>query len=287
MQQRYARLYPLFLVGTAIGIGSGFLALVFGRGDLTGSAFGLAAISGLLMLPSPTWHTVTDLVPLNHPAWSLIYELGVNVIFACAWRWLSSRILVRIVAISGAILAYLFYSGHGFAGPAWPDALLGVPRVCFGFFIGILIGRHYHPRRIVTPWAWAIPLLLLPILYAFPVSGATPSAAVPNLLDASLNAVCVLVLFPALIIIGANFEPAKVTWMATLGLISYPLYVVHEPALFFVWRVLSGLHLPPENFAPLSGILFGIGILVVAWLLALADQKLQKMIRPYLKQRIS
>lgn len=276
--QRYVRLYPLFLIGIGIGILSALLALISGHGTLTSREFFPATLSGLAMLPSPTWHSIADMVPFDKPAWSLIFELGANAVFAFAWRWLDTKALTMIVVVSAAVMGWLFYAADPFAGYSWHHAWMGVPRVSFGFFLGVLIARNYGPERVTTPLAWAVPLLLLPILYTSVAGGVmfTPNAK-------ALDAFYVLIAFPALIVLGARLEPSNISMMTTLGSISYPIYAIHEPAFFFIWRILLAMRIQPIRLAPASGIAFVLVMIVVAWQLALLDARLQGVIKRRLK----
>ncbi len=253
MLQRYIRLYPLFLIGLTVGIVSALITNAMHRGSLPLGAIGTAATTELFMLPSPTWHYIPHIFPLNKPGWSLFFELVANAIYAFAWTKLSNRVLAVIVATSGAALIYLCAHGGGYGGAGWGDFAWGFPRVCFSFFLGVLIGRCYRSRFVQSPLAALLPIALLPILF------------LPQMAGPVLELVIAMLVFPLIVAAGASIEPRSPRGYVFLGSISYPLYAIHEPLLYFFWRVLVFFRFSPEQIAPASGIAFAALVIWLSW----------------------
>src|ERR1700754_1353157 len=103
MKARYAQQYPLFLLGTLYGLEQ-LLAHWKSSNDTVGDLLA-SLISTPFMLPSPRLLTrsATDLwplYPLNGPAWSLFWELFINLVFALVLFRLKTRTLIAIAAVS-------------------------------------------------------------------------------------------------------------------------------------------------------------------------------------------
>lgn len=205
---RVARLYPMYLVGT-----------------LVGAAFATTHPSAFLFLPH---HNSNALFPGNVVMWSLLFELGANIMFAafalrCGWKAIAA-----VLAVSGAMLLWAALGPLGSLshGAYWETTWLGIPRTLFSFTIGVALCRA-HARwglRRVAAAGWLLPLALLGLL-----SAATEAAPWWELL-------CVAALFPALVWLGARWEAPKARLFTALGDLSYPLYCIHLPLLLAAGR---------------------------------------------------
>lgn len=255
MIQRYVRLYPLYLIGTLVGIVSAIGTLATHHGALSGGALAVATVSGLAMLPSPTGAWVSDVMPLNNPGWSLFFELVANLVYALLWRRLTLRTLIAIVAVSASALIYYYANGEASGGTDWHNFGWGFPRVFFSFFAGVLIGRLFHPRPIKTRWSWVPPLCLFPLMLTHPPMGMT------------LDLITILFGFPCLVMISAVLQPPQPKLFEQLGTSSYPIYAVHQPILFVLMRVMLFLHISVTAGAPATGILFAVAMVPFGLLL--------------------
>lgn len=204
MAQRYIRLYPLYFLGIGLGIISGIIALLSGHGGLSPTGFLAAAVSGILLVPSPIFEINSSLVPLNTPGWSLVLELIVNFFYAIFIRFLSSIILLFIVSISTFCLIYNYQHGLILGGTSIPLFWAGLPRVGYSFFGGVLIARHLPERSIKTQWSWLAVASLVPLL--FWAAKIAPAA----------DTIIELLAMPLLVAIGASIEPPRPRFMATL-----------------------------------------------------------------------
>lgn len=264
LRLRLIRLYPLYGLGLVLG-------LLWALGRLAGGhaaalpADLLAAVTvfGLLMLPVPPGGPAPGfLYPLNLPAWSLFFELAVNLAYGLVARLLSMPALIGIVAASALALAITadHYGGLNL-GAEWATFLGGVPRVSYSFFAGILVFRLFRTRRPhrcpVRAW---MPLLVLPPLFLLAPAGW----------GAAFDLACVLLVFPVLVFWGAAWAPGAMALplFSALGTTSYAIYALHQP----LYRLLHGAaaYLPGfdlDRLAPWTGIAFVAILGVGCWLL--------------------
>ncbi|MDM0111944.1 acyltransferase [Variovorax sp. J22R133] len=272
---RLIRLYPLYLFSL-------LMLLVFLAGMLALSKpipWSTQALAGklpfaLLMLPSPSGDPQGYLYPFNVAAWSILFELGINLVFAmfCA-RILNSRTRWAVVIVSGLLFALQLIWQDEVGGASWNTLLAGVPRVFFSFFLGIQI-HEWHSRRAATRpakqglWSLIALAVLFGCLYA------------PAHLWFKLAAI--FVIFPVLIMVlsFAELPRGKVgDGLAQLGVLSYAIYVVHGTVLQ-VWMsgyAAAGLPLPTSG---LTFMLLIGAVLAVSWL---ADRWFDRPVRSWLQ----
>lgn len=268
-QVRLARLYPLYLIGLALGATDVLIEIAVGRVEMgLGDAL-LAVLFGLFMIP----HGVNAVIPfgddpivgavfpLNEPAWSLFFELAVNAVF---FIWLAGRkrwTLVPIIVLSlGAyqVAAHLWGGWHGGWGVS--EFGTGIPRVMFGFFLGVWIYRVHH--RVAPALRRVGPLFTALLLVTF----WRPFRH---------NAAWSLFLFAPLTVLansGVLPGPAMRRWCEIAGRLSYPLYITHFPLFRLLWvegdirRLGSVGHL---------GVAVSLA-LIMAWMLAWVDERLRR-----------
>ena len=253
---RIVRLYPVFSVGVLLGIPVVFGQIFAGspQAMAPGVAF-LAFVANVFMLPAPY---VNSLFPFNKPAWSLVFEMAINVIFGAVLFRLSNRILAAICILFGAFfLLSIAKDGSATAGFDWPTFVPAIFRTGFSFIAGILIARiHDRLGRRVSILSVALPLVLIFVL----------QFGVPSGFDWIYDAVTVFVLLPLLTVAGSRLElPEHLRGIGSfLGDLSYPLYAVHYPILqTFSFLLVRRLHLPPVEMA----IIIAVTILTIAWVL--------------------
>jgi peptidoglycan/LPS O-acetylase OafA/YrhL len=235
---RMQRFYPLYGLGTVIGVAAALALPSIGHGNWNWSFLALTTIFGALMLPTFNLMHPAYLFPLNRPGWSLFFEMAVNIVFALTWRRLSVRTLAVIVALSAAAMAAttLHYGELG-TGWSWRHIAGGVPRVGFSFFAGVLLFRFLkdHARPIpISPW---LLLAALPLIFLAPASWGRP-----------YQLFCVLALFPAMVWVALHAEPGPraAPIFAFLGRISYPIYAIHGPLYILAFRILYRAHALPR-----------------------------------------
>jgi len=273
MRIRLIRLYPLYLLGL-VAVTAAILADYVVAKHVSWTPVRLIESLGLSLgfLPTPPGIAPRESIyPLNTPAWSLAFELVINLAWALTWRYLSNRVLAFIVVIAGvALLGVSTVFGSLDVGWTWPSLLAGFPRVTFSFALGVLLLRlrrggalqmHVHP---ILPVAAVLVLLML-----------EPAAH----LRAAYDLVCVVFFFPLLMLAGAQSPPERrlAFVFAFTGAISYALYALHFPILevvFAVFTTLTNGHV--ATVAPWGGLLSMLLFLAVAWL---ADKYWDRPIR--------
>lgn len=224
LRVRIIRLYPLYLVGLLLAAALAAIHIAHGWRDASFTQWTGALVFGLFLLPSPPalslWHNSP--YSLNGPSWSLFFELFVNVIFAAVARWLTPALCLVFMAVGGLLLVpTAFHFGQLDGGFAWDNFIAGFPRVTFGFFTGVWIYQMRARRPWPTVPAWAAFLLLLAV-FAVPAQGVWRAAY-------DLGAA--LLLFPAIVAVSADARAngALLRLSASLGLVSYGVYILHVP----------------------------------------------------------
>jgi len=207
---RLVRIYPLYAAGTAIG----FAAL------LLSGAHSTARLWPTLCLIPRIEFTEGGMFPLNSPAWSLFFELLVNLAYALLVRRLSTAWLAAIILVSWlGMIGNPFGLVDLFAG--------GFARTGFSFFAGVALYRWYAgaktPALIGGLGACGVLVVFVAALAVSP-----PLAGVVPCFDA-----CVTLLFPALMVLAlrARIIGCVARIANVLGDLSYPIYAVHVPWL--------------------------------------------------------
>ena len=274
MRIRLIRLYPLYLLGL-VAVTTAILADYLVAKHVSWTPRGLA--ESLLLsfgfLPTPPGIAPRESIyPLNTPAWSLAFELVVNLAWALTWRHLSNRVLTVIVIVAGvALVAVSSAFGSLDVGWTWPSLLAGFPRVTFSFLLGVLLLRLRRGgalRMIHVPAIMPLAAILI-LLMIQPAAHLRPA----------YDLTCVVILFPLLMLASAQSPPQGrlALVFGFTGAISYALYALHFPILEVVFAAFTSLtHGHVEKVAPWGGILSMTLFLVVAWL---ADQYWDRPIR--------
>jgi peptidoglycan/LPS O-acetylase OafA/YrhL len=235
---RVIRLYPLIVLGGFLG-GARWLLRAGDRLPVL-----IATFCAMLGLPTPVPVSLSENshllpFPINNPGWSLFFELLINIGFAATARWLGLRVLITVLLVS---LAWLLASAVPLdsiarLGVYYDSFFGGIPRTSVSFFIGVLIYR-LHSLGLLPEIRIPVWLLLLALVITF----------APNWTEGRLELVyeliCILVIFPLIIIIGCQNEPTStMAWTASLsGALSYPIYLLHYP----IYSWIEALHFSPR-----------------------------------------
>lgn len=225
MRARLIRLYPLYLLGTLLGIVV-TLASLLGRNiqNWDPSSLLQAALLALLFLPNFSTRPVNELFPLNIPCWSLFFEILVNLLFVIFWPLLTSRRLIALSLLTGgAVGLAIVHKGSIDQGSIAASFTVGLARTVFGFSVGVLIARHI---RHVHRGESNLRVLAIVAVVVIAITGWPKGE-----LRAIWDAVCVLVVFPLIVYCGTLIDPgSRLRRSATfLGVTSYAVYVLHSP----------------------------------------------------------
>ncbi len=235
MAARLIRLYPMYLMALAIGMGLAVLGALRGW---TGPGWGdIPVVAGfsLLFLPTPpgTGFGHGELYPANAPAWSLFFELAANAAYGLAARFLTWRVMALILVMGAGATAFTLLRHQGTGGPGWlwqhMDA--GLARVTYGFFAGVAI---YRLRGQVKLWA-------MPWWLAVAAFVAIIAVRAPEGWRVAYDIAAGLVLMPLLVMFacGAKVSGGVARACGVFGVVSYGVYVLHVP-LFASLGVAAG-----------------------------------------------
>jgi peptidoglycan/LPS O-acetylase OafA/YrhL len=268
MRARLIRLYPLYLLGTLLGIVV-TLASLLGRNiqHWDPSSLLQAALLAPLLLPNLSARPVNEMFPLNIPCWSLFLEILVNLLFVIAWPLLTSRRLVVLALLAGAAVGLaIVHQGSIDQGSIAAGFAVGLARTVFGFSVGVLIARHIrHVPRIESD----LGVLAIVAVVVIAISGWPEGE-----LRAIWDAMCVLLVFPLTVYCGTRVDPgSRLRRIATfLGVTSYAIYVLHSPLA----SVLNSATRSFAGGAPYLGIAVLAVLLTGCWLV---DQHIDMPIR--------
>ncbi len=235
---RMIRLYPLILVGNALGAAV-FLANWALFREVTLIAITIAFASGLLLLPTSVMLQLRPWgFPLNGPLWSLSFEMAINIAYALAFRFLSLNRLFIIAALGAAALIFeaAIHNGLDF-GFRWDELHLGFVRVLFPFTAGIIIRRSRSSTTSRSAFSYFVFPIFLAILLC------------PVDLGWQFEITVSLLLFPAMLILVTGLEGTPVIrniWRS-LGQLSYPLYVTHYPFVVAVSNLAKKMQVSGEQ----------------------------------------
>lgn len=274
--RRVIRLQPMVIAGVVLGVIS-FAIQGCEQWDGTSVstiAVVLSFVLGLLMLPAlpgtmPEVRGNGEMFPLNGPSWSLFFEYIGSVFYAIFLHRMSKRVLTVFTVISGMGLAAIAIgnaSGYYHLGVGWTAAdggfWLGLIRMTYSFSAGLLLSRCFKPIKIRGAF-WICSALIAGVLSVPYVGGDSMPVA-----NGIYDAVCTLVLFPAIVYIGASGRTSDRNSQRTcefLGAISYPVYIIHYPFMYmmYAWAWRNGY-----GFETVWPVALGIIITVVllAWL---------------------
>ena len=272
MKARIIRLYPLYIVGIALGIVEALLVIRYQQGAIAWDwwKFWTSLPLNLFMIPTPG-----ALYPFNGVMWSIFLELVVNAIWALSFPFLrTNRALIAVVAVAaiGLIVSVLIHGKLTSLGTSWHTMPGGIFRVCFPFFFGVLIYRFrdYAPRIPPIVLLVALPVILfqsLPVL---------------------VQLFAALFILPALVWLGSAVEPQG--WLKVishkLGAASYAVYAVHKRLYLLTYAAALKIGIDLQPYAPWAGAVFIAGLLALCLFLdGVYDKRARKWLAVKLARR--
>lgn len=229
-----ARLVRLYLpVWGAVALATVLIVLV-PRDAQPGQSWWVAGHAGPLDLTTVFGDLSLLKTSLNNsPLWSLQYEVAFSLLLPL-YLWIAVRLRSELTAILAAVVA-LVISG---AAPALSNPwMMFMPMFAMGVLMAVHRVRLLDLAARTPLWAWAvISVVSLPLLW-MPIAGIH---RIP----------CVLLGATMTVFIGlgcpAAIRVAETRLVQLLGLLSFSLYLVHEPivvTLTYLWPTLQGVGL--------------------------------------------
>lgn len=260
MKLRLIRFYPVYALGAvaafAVLLAGSHLGHVRGFSDIGSMTAALAFT--LAFLP----HKIGDyetIFTINAPYWSLFFELVVNAVFILLWPILHGWRLVMTVAGCALGLAATGYAIGGLeGGHSWDTFEVGVARVGFSFFAGVLIARTVPRSTRPSGLALAVTCAMLVAVFCFD----------PGTWRMGYDFACALVIFPLFGMMAMRFEVGRLGGPIAeyLGDSSYAVYALHMPAIGAALGLLGVIGLRDSLPQPLSFIIFALALIVGALL---------------------
>lgn len=249
IERRLIRLQPMVVMAVILGL---IAYIIQGCEHWDHSqaplwAIGLSFVLGLFMIPALPGTEMDvrgygEMFPLVGPSWSLFFEYIGSILYAIWLHKLTTKALRIVVILCGiglCVVALSNMSGTYSLGVGWSLAEMGffggLMRLGFSFGIGLLMSRGFKPVKIRGAF-WICSLAII-IMMCAPYITLTGQ---PSILNAMYDLVCTLLIFPCVVYLGASGKTSDRNSQKTcsfLGLISYPIYIIHYPAmyLFYAW----------------------------------------------------
>ncbi|MBQ6063821.1 MAG: acyltransferase [Prevotella sp.] len=320
-KRRLIRLHPMLVFGTLFGMTMFYFQSDLPSWQQVGETpwwlLVVVCIWGFTLIPAPKCLDIRgwgEMHPLNNAQWSLLWEYIANILYALVIRRFSHLLLAIFVGCSAiltimlcmnidplGLLAIREYAAYTVIG-GWsldPEHLLiAVTRLFYPFFCGLLISRMFTDykglgsrlRFKASPFAlkggfWWCGLFVALLLVMPRVGGYEPSNYWENGL---YEAVCILVLFPLIVTVGAASKVKGTRSVAVcklLGEISYPLYVTHYPLIYvqMSWAA-SHADLPASTHFFMAVCLFMLAIGISYASLKLYDLPVREWLKNHLFQ---
>lgn len=286
-KRRLIRLQPMVVMGSIVGAALFYFqqsSTVFpGIGEMPVWKVLLLMGIGSTMIPVPPsmdvrgWH---ETYPLNGPAWSLFYEYVANILYAVIVRRFSKTLLTLLVVASAGVLVHYAVTVNGDMIGGWSleslQIRIGLTRVMFPFFAGLLLCRAAKLPHIKNAFLWCS-LLLITVLVIPRIGGADHLW-----MNGLYESLIIIFIFPLIVLLGAG-GTVQGKWQTKLGKflgdISYPIYITHYPFIYWYtgWVVDKKYTILQAFPVPL---LVLIGSITLAWLcLKLYDEPIRNWLQ--------
>lgn len=262
LKARFIRLQPMVLFGILLGAALFFFQecnYYAGIGDASVWYVIQNMAMSFFMIPvTPEFNVRAneELFVLNIPQWSMIFEYLANFLFCLFVFKLGKKGLMVLVGIFAIMItdSALSLNLLGMLQPHdYPCSLnagwsltseqfyIGIARVGFSFFAGLLLFRLVHKPsdEEVKPSRVPIFAICSAIIIAIVCIDQIGGYEHP-LYDGIFNLVCVALICPFTVYLGAKriaLNERTKNVCDFLGRLSYPLYLAHYPVvyLFFTW----------------------------------------------------
>ena len=168
---------------------------------------------------------------------------------AVTWEGTPASVPAMMIALLCGLLMIPALPGCGYEvrgngemfplnGPAWSLFFEYIGSMLCPFTIGMLLSRVFHRIQFKVKGAFWISSIILLLLFHVPYIESTVGGTDTIMLNGVFEAVCILLIFPAIVWLGASgtttdrFSTRVCTF---LGDISFPLYIVHYPFMYYFY----------------------------------------------------
>ena len=244
---RVARLWPLLAASVAIGffVMGAKLYQDFHYVD-TLPIIGSAVFNGLMLPSFFQPYSIDRLYIFNGAAWSIFFELMINIVYFIFFRKLLSKYLLIVLLLSWCALFWSAFSNQGLdVGWSSQNFIYGFARVFYSFILGLVIfsGRVFDRFRISAFW-----LVLMAILFVF-----TLQFDLGWIYDLTI----ITLVFPVILIVSVNSDVVGNTKAIAhfVGDISYSVYLLKTPVIVLFsglsvvfWGTKIGVFTPTAGF---------------------------------------
>lgn len=283
---RLIRLQPMVIMGTLLGAISFYYPSVTVWPLISSVPLWkmlLVMLVGFTMVPLPLSADIrgwNEMYPLNGPAWSLLYEYIVNIMYGVFIRKFSKLALSILVVLAAALLVHYAVTNGDVIGGWSPEPKqihAGIARVMYPFFAGLLLFRSVKLIKVKSAFLWCSLLVLL--VLTFPRIGGAEHLWQNGLYDA----LTIIFIFPLIVYLGAGAElkgKLENQLCKFLGDISFPIYITHYPIIYIYTTWVKDNNIPFEQ-----GLLAGLLVFILAIAIAYACLKLyDEPVRAWLKK---
>lgn len=283
LKRRFIRLHPMVVMGALIGAALFYLqgCEVWDVSKVSVTMLIVATVLNIFLIPATPGteiRGVGEMYPLNGPSWSLFFEYIGNILYILFIRKLSTPVLsVWVLLAAVGLTAFSMFGPDGDLCVGFSMTGMGMLggslRLLFAFPAGLLLSRIFKPVKVKG--AFWIGSLVIVILSAIPRIGGAEHLWLNGLYDA----LCVILVFPLLVYIGASGNITDKTTNRIckfLGDISYPLYMVHYPFIYWYFAWVKNEKLTfMESFPGAAALV--TGSILLAWIcLKLYDEPVRK-----------
>lgn len=246
---RLARLWPLLAASILFGffVISAKLYKDFHYVD-TGPLIGSVVFNGLMLPSFFQPYTIDRLYIFNGAAWSIFFELMINIVYFVFFRKLLNKYLLIVLLVSWCALFWSAFSNHSLdVGWSSQNFFYGFSRVFYSFTLGLVVFNSRVFNRFKISIFRLAPMIILFVLMQQPGWGW------------GYDLVVITLFFPVILIISVNssLDGNAKTIAQFVGDISYSVYLLQTPSIV----LFSGLSLvflgeKIEIFTPIAGFVF-------------------------------
>lgn len=284
-KRRLIRLHPMIIMGMVIGaIGFYFSAspAVFPRiSDVPVWKMLLVTFIGCTLIPVPRSLDIRgwgEMHPVDGPAWSLFFEYVANIMYGLFVRKFSNTLLAIFVFLAGSALIHLAVtSPNGDVIGGWSleptQFRIGLTRLLYPFFAGLLLSRICKPGKIANAFLWTSIMVI--IILALPRIGSREAVWMNGLYDS----LTIIFLFPLIVYMGASgtvHGKFAGKLCKFFGDISYPIYIVHYPLIYIYTGWVADNNLSMQNAWPMALVVLLASVAIAYCSLKLYDIPVRK-----------